>query len=78
LINEEHFFSGSNDSSLAIWSISKKKPILTVKNAHKSNESGNSDQTSWIISVASFHNTDLVASGKYLINYKRNRFFHYF
>lgn len=60
LINEEHFFSGSNDSSLAVWIISKKKPIITVKNAHKPNEP---DQTGWISAIASYRNSDLLASG---------------
>ena len=73
LLNEEHFFTGSNDSSLGVWSINKKKPILIKKNAHNSTESGNQEQTSWIISVAALHNTDLLASG----NIKLSKRFHF-
>ena len=38
LINEEYFLSGSNDGSLGIWCLAKKKPILTIKNAHKAED----------------------------------------
>lgn len=53
MLNEEHFVSGSNDGHLAVWHINKKKPLLTVKNAHNG----------WICSLAALKNTDLIASG---------------
>jgi ribosomal RNA-processing protein 9 len=59
LINEEQYISGSNDGSLGIWNINKKKPISIVKNAHKQS----SISTGWISAVSSYHNTDLLASG---------------
>jgi WD40 repeat protein len=61
LINEETFISGSNDGSLGIWNINKKKPVSTVKEAHKKGSNG--DATGWISAVASYHNSDLLASG---------------
>ncbi|RNA10783.1 U3 small nucleolar RNA-interacting 2 isoform X2 [Brachionus plicatilis] len=72
LINEEFFLSGSNDSSLSIWSINKKKPILVHKNAHKNNSMldtkkslfGNSfEAANWVSAVRAYHNSDLLASG---------------
>ena len=71
MLNEETFVTGSNESSLAVWSIAKKKPIYTVKKAHnKSDEKAG--HTSWISSVATLHNTDLIASG--LFHLKLNVF----
>lgn len=63
LINEETFISGSNDGSLGIWNINKKKPVSTVKEAHK-REGSHPEATGWINTVSSYHNTDLLASGK--------------
>lgn len=34
LINEEHFVSGADDNSLAIWSTMKKRPLTMVRSAH--------------------------------------------
>jgi ribosomal RNA-processing protein 9 len=59
LINEETFLSGSDDGSIALWSINKKKPIYTQKKAHKSANAA----LGWTTSVAALANTDLVASG---------------
>jgi ribosomal RNA-processing protein 9 len=66
LINEEQFLSGSNDGSLGIWSINKKKPLTILKNAHGL---GSNSTTSWITSVTCYHNTDLLASGMKIIYY---------
>ena len=35
-LNEENFISGANDGSLAIWNMSKKKPIASYPRAHRS------------------------------------------
>lgn len=56
LINDDHFISGSNDGSIALWHVSKKKPLFSLKKAHESS-------SNWICSVAALHNTDLLASG---------------
>jgi len=53
-------------SSIALWSILKKKPLVTVKNAHNGKSLGdirNESNDNWISAVAAVHNTDLVASG---------------
>ena len=71
MLNEETYVTGSNESSLAVWSIAKKKPIYTVKKAHnQSIEKSDSNQTSWISAVSAYHNSDLIASGKLTIKYK--------
>ncbi|XP_061167986.1 U3 small nucleolar RNA-interacting protein 2-like isoform X2 [Saccostrea echinata] len=64
-INESNFISGADNNSLSLWSMMKKKPIVTVKNAHcGQDQNGNSStDTNWITAVAALHNTDLVASG---------------
>lgn len=66
LINNEHMVSGADNSSLSLWSVSKKKPLCTIPNAH-SKPDGNSDDSipdeSWITSIASLRSTDLLASG---------------
>ncbi|KAJ4976621.1 hypothetical protein NE237_001727 [Protea cynaroides] len=33
-INNEEFFSGSDDGSVQLWSLTRKKPVYIVKNAH--------------------------------------------
>jgi len=53
--------SGSNDGSIGVWNINKKKPLSTVKQAHKSPYS--TESCGWISAIASYHNTDLLASG---------------
>uniref|UniRef100_A0A915PSL3 Anaphase-promoting complex subunit 4 WD40 domain-containing protein n=1 Tax=Setaria digitata TaxID=48799 RepID=A0A915PSL3_9BILA len=60
LINEDHFVSGSADGSLCVWSIFKKKPVCTQREAHGQGSDG---QPRWIVSVAARRYTDLIASG---------------
>uniref|UniRef100_A0AC34QXU1 Uncharacterized protein n=1 Tax=Panagrolaimus sp. JU765 TaxID=591449 RepID=A0AC34QXU1_9BILA len=59
-IDENHFISGSADGSVCIWGTQKKKPLAIVKEAHGKDDNS---EPRWITSVASLHNTDLVASG---------------
>lgn len=33
-IDDKEFLSGSDDGSIELWSIMRKKPILIIKNAH--------------------------------------------
>ena len=33
-MNHEEFFSGSDDGSIELWSIVRKKPVYIVRNAH--------------------------------------------
>lgn len=60
LINEEHFVSGADDGSVCLWSVMKKKPLNTVKNAHPNS---NSSVSPWITAVTALINSDLVATG---------------
>ncbi|XP_014486859.1 PREDICTED: U3 small nucleolar RNA-interacting protein 2 isoform X2 [Dinoponera quadriceps] len=61
LINDENFFSCSNDGQLCVWSSLKKKPLCLVTEAHGKDKTNN--QPLWISSIAALLNTDLVASG---------------
>merc|ERR1711890_19998 len=60
LLNEENFISCSNDGSLAVWHVSKRKPTHLVKEAHGLQPNG---LPNWISAIATYVNTDLVASG---------------
>lgn len=61
LINEENFISCSDDGSIAVWGVLKKKPLASVTAAHGvSSENG---LPNWITSLAALQNTDLIASG---------------
>lgn len=59
-INEETFLTSGDNGSLCTWSASKKKPIGQYKLAHGVSSTGTAN---WISAIASFVNTDLIASG---------------
>ncbi|CAG7835564.1 unnamed protein product [Allacma fusca] len=61
LVNEENFVSASEDGSVSVWNVNRKKPLAVVETAH--GICAESGQARWISSLASFTNTDLVASG---------------
>jgi len=61
MLNEEYFLSGSDDGSLSIWFVRKKKPITLRTRAHTPTD-GTSSET-WISSVAALPFTDVAASG---------------
>ncbi|CAK1595856.1 unnamed protein product [Parnassius mnemosyne] len=61
LLDEEHFVSGSDNGSLCVWSVLKKKPLCTVTEAHGSEN----NVPRWIISLATLLNSDVFASGSY-------------
>lgn len=68
MINEEHSVSGADDGSLSVWNVHKKRPLVTIRNAHKvtvddSQVDGTSCKESWVTAVAAVKNCDLVASG---------------
>uniref|UniRef100_A0A8D2LKJ8 U3 small nucleolar RNA-interacting protein 2 n=1 Tax=Varanus komodoensis TaxID=61221 RepID=A0A8D2LKJ8_VARKO len=65
LINEEHMVSGADDGSIALWGISKKKPLTMVKQAHSCHGMQGLEQPYWISSVAALLNSDLVATGSH-------------
>jgi ribosomal RNA-processing protein 9 len=64
MTNEEIFVSGSQDGSVAVWSVRKKKPIASRPRAHGL---GGCDVANsldnWISSVAAMRFTDVFASG---------------
>lgn len=69
LINESNFVSGADDNSLALWVVAKKKPLVTVQNAH-GRKDGDENQNipaasseNWITALTSLQHTDLIASG---------------
>ncbi|KAJ2946102.1 hypothetical protein O0L34_g5024 [Tuta absoluta] len=61
LLDEEHFASGSDNGSLCVWSVLKKKPLCTITEAH-GRQNG---VPCWITSLASHLNSDVFASGSY-------------
>ncbi|TFK00856.1 ryanodine receptor 1 [Platysternon megacephalum] len=63
LINEEHMVSGADDGSVALWGLSKKKPLTTVRQAHSNHGAQGLEQPYWISSVATLLNSDVVATG---------------
>ena len=52
-------------SSVSLWGVNKKKPLVTVKAAHSGSIGGDKMTTTenWISAVASLQYSDLVASG---------------
>lgn len=61
LLDEEHFISGSDNGSLCVWSVLKKKPLCTVPEAHGSEN----EVPRWITSLGTLLNSDVFASGSY-------------
>lgn len=61
LLDEEHFVSGSDNGSLCVWSVLKKKPLCSVTEAHGSEN----NVPRWITSLATLLNSDVFASGSY-------------
>lgn len=57
-------FNFLNDlSSMSLWSVNKKKPLSTVKQAHGCHGDAGLEQPHWVASVAALQNSDTVASG---------------
>ncbi|KAL3058751.1 hypothetical protein OYC64_010822 [Pagothenia borchgrevinki] len=65
LINEEHMVSGADDGSVGLWSVNKKRPLSTVKQAHGRHGEAGLQQAHWVSSVAALQNSDTVASGSH-------------
>ncbi|KAL9838983.1 LOW QUALITY PROTEIN: U3 small nucleolar RNA-interacting protein 2 [Geothlypis trichas] len=61
-INEEHMVSGADDGSVALWGLTKKKPLV-LRQAH--GEQGEGLQPCWISAVAALRNSDLLATGSH-------------
>lgn len=60
LINEETFLSCTDQGSLCVWNVAKKRAVAEQKLAHGKSSTG---VPNWISAIATLANTDLVASG---------------
>ncbi|XP_012883665.1 PREDICTED: U3 small nucleolar RNA-interacting protein 2 [Dipodomys ordii] len=65
LINEEHMVSGADDGSVALWGLSKKRPLALQREAHGIRGEPGLEQPYWVSSVTALLNTDLVATGSH-------------
>lgn len=65
LVNEEHMVSGADDGSVALWGLSKKRPLALRREAHGLRGEPGLEQPFWVTSVAALLNTDLVATGSH-------------
>ena len=62
LIDEDHFVTCGEDGHVSVWGTMKKKPLLTVREAHGVDEGGNG-QANWVSAVAAMPMSDLIATG---------------
>lgn len=53
----------SSFRSVALWGLSKKKPLATVRKAHGLHGTQGLEQPYWISAVAALLNSDVVATG---------------
>ncbi|NWV77962.1 U3IP2 protein, partial [Dasyornis broadbenti] len=65
LINEEHMVSGADDGSLALWGLTKKKPLALARQVHGVQDALGLEQPYWISAVAALRNSDLLATGSH-------------
>ncbi|NXY80027.1 U3IP2 protein, partial [Glareola pratincola] len=65
LINEEHMVSGADDGSVALWGLTKKKPLALARQAHGMQDSQGLQEPYWISAVAPLRNSDLLATGSH-------------
>ncbi|XP_063147996.1 U3 small nucleolar RNA-interacting protein 2 isoform X2 [Candoia aspera] len=70
LINEEHMVSGADDGSVALWGLSRKKPLTIAKQAHGFHGTQGLEQPFWISSVAGLLNSDVIATGSHSASLK--------
>ncbi|NXL44747.1 U3IP2 protein, partial [Podilymbus podiceps] len=70
LINEEHMVSGADDGSLALWGLTKKKPLALAQQAHGMQDAQGLQQPYWISAVAALRNSDLLATGSHSASVK--------
>ncbi|KAM9276866.1 LOW QUALITY PROTEIN: U3 small nucleolar RNA-interacting protein 2 [Morus bassanus] len=70
LINEEHMVSGADDGSVALWGLTKKKPLALARQAHGMHDAQGLQQPYWISAVAALHNSDLLATGSHSASVK--------
>ncbi|KAJ3404722.1 hypothetical protein CcCBS67573_g03720 [Chytriomyces confervae] len=69
MLDEEHFVSGTDNGSLSLWNVGRKKPIFTKSETHGTairtdeNDTVSPAQCHWITSLAVVRYADLFASG---------------
>ncbi|KAJ3089815.1 pre-rRNA processing protein [Quaeritorhiza haematococci] len=67
MVDEDTFLSGSDDGSISLWSVNRKKPLYTRLKCHgkpvASDDLSNSQSCNWITALATVPYTDLFASG---------------
>ena len=64
LIDEEHFVTCGEDGHVSVWGTMKKKPLLTVREAHGvDGGEGGSGVANWVSAVAAMPMSDLIATG---------------
>ena len=65
LIDEDHFVTCGEDGHVSVWGTMKKKPLLTVREAHGLDEAGNGNgEANWVSAVAAMPMSDLIATGE--------------
>ena len=67
LIDEDHFVTCGEDGHVSVWGTMKKKPLLTVREAHGLDDAatGNGNgEANWVSAVAAMPMSDLIATGK--------------
>ncbi|OQV19572.1 U3 small nucleolar RNA-interacting protein 2 [Hypsibius exemplaris] len=62
LIDDDHFVTGGDDGSVALWGAHKKKPIYTVRQAHRAPITG---EACWVTAIDALKNSDIFASGSH-------------
>jgi len=70
MIDDQHFLSGGDSGTLALWSIQKKKPVFTIPVAHGLHETVSETEGTiltprWITSLSCLPYGDLFASGSW-------------
>ena len=69
LIDEEHFVTCGEDGHVSVWGTMKKKPLLTVREAHGvDGGEGGSGVANWVSAVAAMPMSDLIATGDYIVD----------
>ena len=64
LLTPNVWLSGSQDGSLALWSIDRRRPVILVRGAHRRSEDESIGACgAWVSAVANASGTDLCASG---------------
>ena len=64
LIDEDHFVTCGEDGHVSVWGTMKKKPLLTVREAHGLDDAGGNGEANWVSAVAAMPMSDLIATGK--------------